>query len=118
MADVQFDRRPYKVEYYKDGKKHTINRRPPPKLHKMQAEDEVVIQRKKNDDWDKGSKVEIKNITNRQPNVLQVVGDDGKTTFLDFYDVKLSGRKGLDAVQAEELAREADPIGSNYLMWP
>lgn len=118
MAVTAASRRPYKVEYYKDGKKHVIQRRPPPQLHSLQKNDDVLIQRKKNDDWEAGAKVTIKNISPRQPNVLQVIGDDGKTTFLDYDSVKLVGREGLDPEEAEKIARDADPIGSNYLMWP
>ena len=118
MAEVKFDRSPYKVTYYKEGKMHTIRRVPPPKLHDAMPGDTVTITNKKNDDWQEGQTVKVKNITSRQPNVLQVEKEDGKYTFLDYRDVKLNERPPVTAETTEQAERDADPIGSKYLLWP
>jgi hypothetical protein len=118
-APPVFDRRPYKVEYYKDGQKHVISRRPPPKLHPILPEDVVTIRRKRNDDWQEGDEVEVKAISSRQPNTLQVKNENGRTTFLPFFDVEFEGRdEGTDVVANDTRARRRDPIGSDYLLWP
>lgn len=118
VAEVKFDRTPYKVQYYKDGKKHTIRRIPPPKLHDMLPEDVVTISRKKNDDWDEDMTVKIKDIQRRQPNTLTIENDDGKYTFIDYTDVRFDGRPSEEFFSSEGAARAADPIGSKYLLWP
>jgi hypothetical protein len=118
-APPVFDRRPYKVEYYKDGVKQVINRRPPPKLHPILPEDVVTIRRKRNDDWQDGDEVEVTAIGSRQPNTLQVKNDRGQSTFLPFFDVEFEGRdEGTDVVANDARARRRDPIGSDYLLWP
>lgn len=112
-------RAPYKVTYFKDGERHVIRRIPPVQLHKIRPGEAVTIDLKKNDDWDKGDEVKVKAISPRQPNVLHVEDEDGRTTFLDYFDVVRHGtEKELDRMEQEEAARKADPIGSKYLLWP
>ena len=118
MSNVNTDRRPYIVKYQKDGKEHIIKRVPPRKLHDMLPQDEVTITRKKNDYWDKGDKVKIRNISGRQPNTLQVENSDGVTTFLSYFDVFFKGRKTADIIAEDEAKQAKDPIGSKYLLWP
>ncbi len=122
MPAVNFDRTPYTVEYYKNGKKEKLKRIPPPKLHDILPEDVVTITRKKNVDWGEGDEVKVKNITKRQPNTLQVLNEDsGKTTFLSFYDVLFEGRpdeEEQNILSRDQAKRAADPLGSDYLLWP
>lgn len=115
-----FSRRPYKVEYYKDGKKHVINRRPPPKIHDMLPEDIVTITKKRNQDWDEGKEVEIERISERQPNTLLVKDYDNKHTFLSYSDVFFEGREdnSEDILASDNKVKRRDPIGSDYLLWP
>ena len=117
LAEIKFDRTPYKVQYFKDGQRHVIKRIPPPKLHDMLPEDEVKISRKKGDNWDEGDKVKIKHITSRHPNTLQVEDKNGNTTFLDYMDLDFKPLNG-DARSKNGKQIERDPIGSKYLLWP
>ncbi len=129
MAEIQsaaFDRRPYKVEYYKDGKKQSLMRRPPPKLHDGLAGDTVTITRRKNDDWREDDDVKVKAINPRQPNTLQVEKSNGEYTFLSYFDCKLQPRAG-DEIVTDSKGRPVldsqgqpvrDPIGNDYLLWP
>lgn len=111
---VRFPRTPYTVTYMKDGVKHTIRRQPPPKLHDTEVEDEVRLLRSKNDDFREGDTFRVKGITQRQPNVLQLVNEDGLSTFVDYYDTKLETmrgpRNGVDPIDF--------PINNRYLLWP
>lgn len=118
MTEVTNERRPYTVEYYKDGKKHKIRRLPPPKLHSMMPNDVVTINRKKNDDWDAGKTVTVKAVQARQPNTLTIQDGDGNYTFVDYQDLNFNGRVSGDAIGDEEFVRASDPIGSKYLLWP
>ncbi len=111
---VRFSRVPYTVTYYKDGEKHTIRRQPPPKLHDIEPEDEVKLTRAKNDDFREGDTLTVKGISPRQPNVLQLVNEDGLSTFVDYYDTKIEEmrgkRNGVDVIDL--------PINNRYLLWP
>lgn len=112
--DVKYPRTPYKVTYWKDGEKHVIQRRPPPKLHDIEPEDTVTLTRGKNDDFPKGSELTVKGISPRQPNVLQLVNEEGLATFVDYYDAELEEmrgkRNGVDPLDF--------PINNKYLLWP
>ncbi|WP_141732300.1 hypothetical protein [Oligoflexus tunisiensis] len=111
---VRFSRAPYKVTYMKDGVQHTIRRRPPPKLHDMEVQDEVRLVHGKNDDFKAGETLTVKGINPRQPNVLHLVNEDGLSTFVDYYDAKLETmrgpRNGMDVIDL--------PINNRYLLWP
>ncbi|SMF38037.1 hypothetical protein [Pseudobacteriovorax antillogorgiicola] len=111
---IQFNRKPYKVTYYKDGERKTIRRVPPPKLHDMLPKDKVSLTRGKNDDFETGDEFTVKHINQRHPNVLQVTNDDGRSTFIDYYDLKLeqkiAKRNGVDPLDF--------PENNRYLRWP
>lgn len=111
---IQFNRKPYKVTYYKDGEKKTIRRVPPPKLHDMLPKDQVILNRGKNEDFEQGDEFKVKHINQRHPNVLQLSNDEGKTTFVDYYDLKLDKKFALrDGVNPIDL-----PENNEYLRWP
>lgn len=116
MSDeVRFSRKPYLVTYNDlNGEKHTIRRVPPPKLHPMLPTDVVELTRKKNDDFQAGDEFEVIHINQRHPNVLQLQDDDGKTTFVDFYDATLKEEVALrDGVDPRDR-----PVNNRYLLWP
>src|SRR5262245_13551200 len=117
MSDdaIKFDRTPYTVTY-KDlkGETQKIRRVPPAKLHEALPTDIVRLDRKRSDDFDEGGEFEVKSISPRQPNVMQLQGDNGLTTFVDYFDVTLT----------EEVAPRAGvdprdrPMNNRYLLWP
>lgn len=110
----RINREPYKVTYYKDGVKHTIRRIPPPKLHDIEVQDEVSLLRSKNEDYQAGDSFRVMGITKRQPNVLQLVNEDGLSTFVDYYDAKLEEMRGpREGVEVIDL-----PVNNRYLLWP
>ena len=113
----------YKVQYYRDGQKHIIRRSPPRKLHPVEVNDQVTITHKRNQDWDVDDNVRVMNINKRHPNTLQVTKDDGSYTFLSCFDVKWEDKEAQrwdekTIVEKDAVRRAADPIGSNYLLWP
>ncbi len=81
-------------------------------MHPVLPEDIVELTTSKNQDWQAGDEFAVKNITARQPNVLQLANKDGDTTFVDYYDVKL---KEEVAVRNEHQARLKN---NKYLIWP
>ncbi|NRA66333.1 MAG: hypothetical protein HRU19_17740 [Pseudobacteriovorax sp.] len=111
---IQFNRNPYKVTYYKDGEKKVIRRRPPLKLHDILPQDEVVLKKEKNADFQAGDAFRVKHINQRHPNVLQITNEDGVSTFADYYDLKLekkfAARGGVDPLDL--------PENNRYLLWP
>lgn len=111
---VRFSRVPYTVTYFKDGEKHTIRRQPPPKLHDILPQDEVRLTRSKNNDFQEGDEMTVKGINPRQPNVLQLVNEDGLSTFVDYYDAHLENmvapRNGVEVIDL--------PVNNKYLLWP
>lgn len=116
MAAITFPRTPYKISYYDlHGDKKTIRRVPPPKLHDILPEDEVAITRKKNDDFDIGDELKVKNIGPRAPNTLQIVNDDGQATFMSYRDLRLTRRFAADENGTAMLDQEAN---NQYLLWP
>ncbi len=121
---IRFTREPYTVSYYKDGEKKTIRRRPPPKLHEALPEDKVTLTRGKNDDWPKGETYKVKTIQNRSPNVLQLVNEEGLSTFIDYYDMKLETTP-IDRVREGRMSKEEAKaagidlsVDEQYLLWP
>lgn len=98
----------------KDGVQHKIRRQPPPKLHDIEVDDEVSLVRGKNDDFREGDKMTVKGISPRQPNVLQLVNEDGLSTFVDYYDARLETMRGArNGVEPIDM-----PINNRYLLWP
>lgn len=114
---IRWSREPYTVTYYKDGEKQTIRRRPPPKLHDALPNDTVTLTRSKNDDWKEGESFKVKNIQQRSPNVLQLVNEEGLTTFVDYYDAKMTIKPEERLPEGVESKFEL-PINNKYLLWP
>ena len=117
VTEIGNDRRPYTVQYQKDGQTHRIRRTPPPKLHEMRVEDKVTISRARSEFWAEGDDAKIIGISKRQPNMLQVE-KDGKRTFLPYFDVKFEGRPGQSIMDEDTEKIAKDPLGSKYLLWP
>ena len=80
----------------------------------MLPKDEVSLKVGKNEDFEAGDEFTVKHINQRHPNVLQVTNDDGVSTFVDYYDLKLerkvAGRDGVDPLDF--------PENNKYLLWP
>lgn len=114
-SPVYFSRQPYKVTYFKDGEKQTLQRRPPPLLHQMLPNDVVELTRPKNGDFGVGENFTIKHINPRHPNTIQITNDDGVSTFVDHFDLQLEEMIAPREGAAGEKVREYD---SRYLTWP
>lgn len=113
--DIQFNRTPYKVTYYdQHGEKKTIRRVPPAKLHDALPTDKVELTSKRSDDFDAGGVFTVKHINPRHPNTLQLEDDDGRTTFVDYFNTqlrqKIAPRSGIDV--------RDEAVNNNYLLWP
>lgn len=111
--------KPYKVTYRSvvDGEMHTIRRRPPPRLHTLLPEDRVVLNHKKNDDWQVGEEYEVQGYTKRAPNTIRITNKETKDyTYVPYYDLKLQPKPG------ESMIKDADgverPVSNRYLSWP
>jgi hypothetical protein len=80
----------------------------------MLPKDEVRLTRAKNADFQSDDTFTVKHINQRHPNVLQVTNDEGRSTFVDYYDLDLetmvAKREGVDP-------REL-PVNNRYLLWP
>jgi hypothetical protein len=117
LAEVNFDRKPYIVQYQKDGETHRIRRTPPPKLHDMSIEDKVTISRERSAFWSEGDTAKVVGVSQRQPNMLQIE-KDGQKTFVPYFDVQFKSRDGQSIADAEAKEIAKDPLGSKYLLWP
>lgn len=114
-SPIYFSRKPYTVAYkdWHTGKLVSVKRRPPALAHDILPTDIVELTQTKNVDWQEGDEFEVKHISDRNPNVLQIRNDDGEATFVDSYDVMLEeevaprGKRSLD-----------DPKKNKYLNWP
>jgi hypothetical protein len=116
MADpIVFDRKPYTISWKDDkGDIQKIRRVPPAKLHEGLPTDVVELTRARSDDFKEGDKATIKNINPRHPNTLQLVNEEGLTTFVSYRDVVLKEKLALrDGMRPEEL-----PERNRYLNWP
>ena len=114
MSRVSFNRTPYTVVYYEGQVRKEIHRTPPPKLHDMWPDDKVSLKNGKNDDFKEGEEFTVKNISPRQPNVIQLEDKEGKTTFVDYYDLNLEEAIGeRDGVSPKDM-----PRNNKYLIWP
>ena len=112
------NRKPYVVHYNDlDGNPQTIRRVPPKQLHEMIVNDKVTITKQKSEVWDEGGDVKIIRITNRQPNTLQVENEEGKRTFLPYFDVNFKEREG-EAVIFKDGKITKLALASKYLLWP
>lgn len=119
MAEsIKFDRKPYNVTYYQGGVKKVIRRMPPPKLHEALPTDEVRLTRKYSDDFDSGDKLTVKNVNPRHPNTLQVIDDDGKTTFISYRDMELTKKVLKERPGEPQVESYDNPISNEYLLWP
>jgi len=114
---IRWSREPYNVTYYKDGEKQTIRRRPPPKLHEALPDDTVTLTRGKNDDFQEGETLKVKSIQQRSPNVLQLMNEDGLSTFVDYRDIRLETKPEERLPPGVESKFEL-PINNKYLLWP
>lgn len=112
--EIKFDRKPYTVQYTRNGEKKTYRRRPPPKLHDMLPTDKVVLTQSKNEDFRKGQEFTVKNISPRQPNILQVTNKDGVSTFVDYFDLRLEEM----VAKREGMNIKDSPQNNRYLLWP
>ncbi len=118
MDEVRFSRRPYNVTYYKDGEQHTIRRVPPRKLHDIMPKDEVMLTTKKNVDFEEGDEFTVKNISPRQPNTIQVEDDEGRTTFVPYYDLEVTESFDFLDDDGKPVAANEAPVNNRYLLWP
>lgn len=114
MDAITFNRTPYNVTYFQDGKKVTIRRVPPEKLHETLPTDRVELTTRHSDDFPEGEKYTVKHISTRQPNVLQLENDNGQTTFVPYFETELkdrvAARNGIDP--------RDEPVNNRYLRWP
>lgn len=117
LVGIRWSREPYTVTYYKDGEKQTIRRRPPPKLHEALPGDTVTLTYGKNDDFKEGDEVKVKSIQQRSPNVLQLVNEEGLTTFVDYYDMRLETKPEERLPPGVESKFDL-PVYNRYLLWP
>ena len=113
---ISASRKPY-VSFYKDsvtGEVKNIKRQPPKPQHDMLPTDIVELTNKKSADWPAYETYTIKHINFRQPNVIQLEDDSGKTTFVQSSDLKLIQKNSL-----EQGVKQIDSeIQSEYLAWP
>ena len=112
---IRFSRAPYTVTYQDlQGETRTIRRVPPEKLHDALPTDVVTLTNRHSDSFDAGEDFVVKHINPRHPNTLQIVDGDGKTAFVEYYDIALkdevADRPGVDP---------RDQVRNNrYLTWP
>ena len=116
MDPIKFDRTPYKVTYYQDGKKVTIRRVPPEKLHEALPTDIVKLTAPHSDDFPEGATYTVKGISTRQPNILQLENDNGQTTFVPYFDAELKEKKVYPRENFED--PRDNPRVNRYLTWP
>jgi hypothetical protein len=80
----------------------------------MLPKDEVKLTRGKSDDFQAGGEFNVKHINPKHPNVLQLEDDEGRSTFVDYYDLslerKVGRRDGVDPIES--------PERNEYLLWP
>lgn len=114
-SPIHFKRKPYFV-VYKDlhtGELKRIKRRPPPKNHAALPTDMVELTTKRGTNWEKGEEFEVKHIGYRTPNTLQLKDDEGNTTFVSSFEVKLTKEVAYRGPKTAKQKR----MGA-YLTWP
>jgi len=117
VAPITFERKPYVIEYYKDGEKKKLRRIPPQKMHIALPKDKVVLTSSKNADYREGEEFEVAHISTRQPNVLQLEDEDGHKTFVSYRDIKVI-KKGPNHTDGSDETNPITPYGGRYLVWP
>jgi len=120
---VRFDRKPYYISYVdSNGNQQKIRRVPPPKLHSALPTDKVELRTRRSDHFRAGDEVTVKHINPRHPNVLQVQNAEGKTTFINHYDVifdqKVPEVLTKQTGSASSNEDDSSPISDSYLDWP
>ncbi|MCX6126675.1 MAG: hypothetical protein NTV34_18230, partial [Proteobacteria bacterium] len=85
-----------------------------PKLHEALPEDLVEITKSKSDDFKAGDKVVVKHINPRHANTLQLINEDGLSTFVNYTDVELKEKR----VMRDGMRPEERPERNRYLRWP
>lgn len=113
VDSLNLDRRPYVVEYYKDGKKVKINRRPPPLMHTALPEDKVILTNQKNADYRNGDRFTVMKLNPRHPNILQLQDKDGNKTFVPYMDIEIVERAIRNGG-----GRSQNDLDNRYLDWP
>ena len=74
----------------------------------------MSLKQTKNIDWEADEEFTVKHINPRHPNVLQLINDEGETTFVDHYQVELEEMIGArDGVRPQEME-----VNNKYLLWP
>lgn len=115
MNSIRFNKKPFQTIYkdFHSGEIKSIKRRPPEKLHDILPTDVVELSQKKSDDFQEGDEFSVKHISYRAPNTLQLVNEQGQSTFVSSSDVILSEKvayRGKDQIDNEE--------DNRYLLWP
>lgn len=115
LDPVYFRRKPYNVVYkdFHTGELVKIKRRPPQKLHTMLPTDMVELKYKKNLSWDTDSEYQIKHISYRAPNTLQLINDENMTTFVSNSEVDL-----VEEVAYRRGGKQDQENDNRYLRWP
>ena len=116
MSILSATRKPY-TAYYKDsitGEIKSIKRQPPKPQHSMLPTDTVELTTRKGEDWPANETYTIKHINFRQPNVIQLEDEQGKTTFVESSELKLI-QKNSDEIGVKQIDSE---IQGEYLVWP
>lgn len=116
---TNFERRPYTVTYkdFHTGEIKKLVRRPPAKLHPILPTDQVVLTSQKGADWPSGDEYSVKQINPKQPNILKIEDNNGKTTFVDYFDVRLSKEIAARNEDGSPWSPEQGPRRS-YTQWP
>ena len=115
-SPIHFSRKPYTVVYkdFHSGELIHRKRRPPEKDHLMLPTDIVELKATKNNHWAQGDEVEIKHISYREPNVLQLKNEYDETTFLSSSEVDLVE----EVAYREGSTHKSSPQDNRYLVWP
>lgn len=105
----------YTVTWFDNGEKKTMRRIPPPKLHTMLPEDIVELKSKRSDDFLEGKNYEIKGISPRHPNTIQIKNDEGQTTFVEYFKLEPEEKRILNADGSLSINNSKL---NKYLRWP
>lgn len=91
-----------------------LSSRPPRKLHEALPQDKVELNVQRNDSFEEGGVYTVKHISSRSPNILQIENDDGETTFVPYFELKLDEAIAPRDGVAPKESRQAN----KYLRWP
>ncbi|MDD9951491.1 MAG: hypothetical protein OXT67_07995 [Zetaproteobacteria bacterium] len=111
-----YRRRPVE-RIYKDfhtGELKKVVRRTALRAHDMLPTDIVELSTQKNVDWQEGERHEVKHISYKSPNVIQIRDEDsGEATFFDAHDLKLVEKRAFRG------GKRINSLAANaYLRWP